>query len=67
MRNASIDTRTGGRIGFWERAFGGIVEARSRQANREIADFLRSYDDATLATFGYRRVVARDEGKRAAL
>lgn len=56
MRNASIDHHSSGRIGFWERAFGGLVEARMQQANREISDFLKDHDDATLATFGYRRV-----------
>ena len=56
MRNASVDTRTGGLLGFWERAFSGFVEARMQQADREIQNFLQDYDDATLASFGYRRV-----------
>lgn len=55
MRNA-LDPRSSGQVGFWERAFGGFVEARMQQANREISDFLQNYDDATLASYGYRRV-----------
>ena len=55
MRNA-LDNRSSGQIGFWERAFGGFVEARMQQADREINDFLQGYDDATLASYGYRRV-----------
>ncbi|MCC6984313.1 MAG: hypothetical protein IT535_13670, partial [Bauldia sp.] len=42
--------------GFWERAFGGFVEAQMQRADREISNFLHSYDDAALAAFGYRRV-----------
>ncbi len=56
MRNASIDHRSSGRVGFWERAFGGFVEAQMQRADREISNFLHSYDDAALAAFGYRRV-----------
>jgi hypothetical protein len=56
MRNASIDHRSSGRVGFWERAFGGFVEAQMQRADREISDFLQGYDDAALAAFGYRRV-----------
>jgi hypothetical protein len=52
MRN---DITRDSRAGFWERALRGIVEARTRQADREVGDFVRNYDDATLATFGYVR------------
>jgi hypothetical protein len=51
MRNGTIE-RHGG---FWERAFRGVVEARTRQADREVSDFVRSFDDVTLAHLGYVR------------
>ena len=39
--------------------FGGMVEARQRQANRYVADYLLSLDDAALKRAGYSRAKLR--------
>ena len=67
MRNTAIDTytRNGGFAGFLRNAYLGIVEARSRQAAREVNEFLSDYDDAALAVFGYRRKGRRPTGQSA--
>jgi len=39
--------------GFFHRAFDGYVNARQREANRQIMTYLQSLDQETLRSYGY--------------
>ena len=41
--------------GFFSRLYRAIVEARTREARRQVNAYLRSLDDKTLAKLGYDR------------
>ena len=45
--------------GFFASLYRAIVEARTREARRQVDAYLRSLDDRTLADFGYDRAEVR--------
>jgi len=51
------------RQGFFRNVFDALVEARTRQAQRQVNTFLLTLDDATLAANGWdRRALSRNAG-----
>ncbi len=48
--------------GFLARAFGGLMEARMRQANHYVNGTLLMLDDATLKAHGYDRETLKKTG-----
>ncbi|NVK33784.1 MAG: hypothetical protein HWE23_04835 [Rhodobacteraceae bacterium] len=47
---------------FMSRAFGRMMEARSKQARMCVNSYLLSLDDATLTSHGYKRSEIEREG-----
>lgn len=54
---ASVETEK--RSGFFTRFFNAMVEARTRQAERVVAEHLLSFDDKTLKDLGYDKADLR--------